>query len=146
MIISGRKPLKLSLCLSIFDMLMSPFLSHIPTPAPGSLVFWLPDSSHEGICQWSKVARRMQKKKEEKFLEGVWFGKLLKGLYLISHNLPSITNMLHYNLHSSGVKWRLLSWLPTPPRTSVPATFTSCYLYRNTRRDQNPHAWWLCFN
>lgn len=46
----------------------------------------------------------MQKKKEEKFLEGVWFGKLFKGLYLISHNLSSITNMFHYNLHSSGVK------------------------------------------
>lgn len=48
--------------------------------------------------------KRMQKKKEEKFLEGVWFGKLFKGLYLISHNLSSITNMFHYNLHSSGVK------------------------------------------
>lgn len=60
----------------------------------------------------------MQIKKEEKFLEGVWFGKLFKGLYLISHNLPSITNMFHYNLHSSGVKLSLLSWLPPcPPPT-----------------------------
>lgn len=54
------------------------------------------------------------KKKEAKYLEEVWFGKQFKASYLISHNLPSVTNMFHYNLHLNGVKRRHLSWLLTP--------------------------------
>lgn len=46
----------------------------------------------------------MQKKKEEKHLEEVWFGKHFKAWYLISHNLPSVTNMFHHNSHLNGVK------------------------------------------
>lgn len=46
----------------------------------------------------------MQKKKKGKYLEEVWFDKRFKASYLISHNLPSVTNMFHYNLHLNGVK------------------------------------------
>lgn len=47
--------------------------------------------------------RRMQKHTKAKYLE-VWFGKGLKALYLISHNLLFVTNTVHYNLHLNSVK------------------------------------------
>lgn len=145
-IISGGKSLKFSLSLIIFDMPMSPFLSHIPASALDCSVLWFPDRNHHSTCHWSKVVRGEESKKERKYLEGVWFGKLFKDSYLISHNLLSVTDVFQQNLHSNGVKWRLLSLLPNPLRTSFSATFTSFYSYRNTRRDQNRHAWQLCFN
>lgn len=57
-----------------------------------------------------KNAKRERSKIPRSF---VW--QRFKASYLISHNLPSVTNMFHYNLHLNGVKWRLFSWLPTPP-------------------------------
>lgn len=63
-IISGRKPLKFSLCLNIFDMLKFPFVPHIPAPDLDSFVCWLPDSSHHSICHWSQVVRGEEYKKE----------------------------------------------------------------------------------
>lgn len=114
LIISRRKPLMFSPSLNIFDMPKFPFESHIPAPALGSFITWLPDSSHLCICHWSKVVRGAECKKERSKIPRSFVWQRFKASYLISHNLPSVTNMFHYNLHLNGVKWRLFSWLPTP--------------------------------
>lgn len=54
-------------------------------------------------------------KKERSKIPGSFVWQRFKASYLISHNLPSVTNVFHYNLRLNGVKWRLFSWLPTPP-------------------------------
>lgn len=114
-IISGRKPLMFSLSLNIFDMLKFPFECHFPAPALDSFVISLLDSSHLSICHWSKVVRGEGCKKERSKIPRSFVWQRFKASYLISHNRPSVTNMFHYNLHLNGVKWRLFSWLPTPP-------------------------------
>lgn len=115
LIISGRKPLIFSPSLNILDMPKFPFKCHIPAPALDSFVTWLPDSSHLSICHWSKVVRGEECKKGRSKIPRGFVWQRFKASYLISHNLPSVTNMLHYNLHLNGVKWRLFSWLPIPP-------------------------------
>lgn len=118
LIISGRKPLMFSLSLTTFELPNFPFECHIPTPALDSFVTWLPDSSHLCICHWSKVVRGEGCKKERSKIPRSFVWQRFKASYLISHNLSSVTDRFYYNLHLSGVKWRLFSWLPTPPLLS----------------------------
>lgn len=70
-IISGSKPLKLSLCLNTFDMPKFLFVSHIP--APGSFICWLSDSRHRCICCWSEMRGKECKKERSKIPKSlVW--------------------------------------------------------------------------